>query len=51
MRSIANKRRRKASVRKGQRSGTDEEPCRIKRYKVLRTIATAMAIRRKPIGT
>jgi hypothetical protein len=51
MKSSANKRRRKANMRKGQWSGIDEEPCRIKRYKVLRTIATAIAIRRKPIGT
>jgi ParB-like chromosome segregation protein Spo0J len=51
MKSSANKRSRKANMRKGQWSGIDEEPCRIKRYKVLRTIATAIAIRRKPIGT
>jgi hypothetical protein len=50
MKRRASKRRRNASMRIGQRSGTDEEPCRIRRYKVLRMIATAIAIRRKPIG-
>jgi hypothetical protein len=50
MKRTASKRRRKTTMRVGQRSGIDEKPCRIKRYKVLRTIAAAIAIRRKPIG-
>jgi hypothetical protein len=50
MKRRASKRRRKANTRRGQRSGTDEEPRTIKRYTTLRMIATAIAIRRKPIG-
>jgi hypothetical protein len=41
---------RKTPARIGQRSGIDETPCRIKRYETPIAIATAIAIRRKPIG-
>jgi hypothetical protein len=50
MKRRASKSRRKTITRIGQRSGIDETPCRIKRYKTPRTRATAIAIRRKPIG-
>jgi hypothetical protein len=50
MKRRASKSRRTTSTRIGQRSGIDEEPCRIKRYRTLTTIATAIAIRRKPTG-
>jgi hypothetical protein len=51
MRRRESQRRRMASMRKGERSEIDEEPCRMKKYEAPRTIASTIVIRRKPIGT